>query len=95
MDQEILDWTAGPTESGPAGTLTWTGGLDCATQARPYWLPASHLFNHQAYPRGQLTKLVHRSRQKIHPWLAAHTPPARFQPYQSADRVNLLNASVH
>jgi hypothetical protein len=39
--------------------------------------------------------LVHRSRQKIHPSLAAHAMLPRLQPYQGADRVNLLNASVH
>jgi hypothetical protein len=39
--------------------------------------------------------LVHRSRQKIHPSLAALAMLPRFQLYQGADRVNLLNASVH
>jgi predicted ATPase len=42
-----------------------------------------------------LALLVHRSRQKIHPSLAAHAVCPRFQPHWGADRVNLLNASVH
>jgi uncharacterized damage-inducible protein DinB len=58
MDQDILDWTAGLTEAWLAGTLTWTSGVDGATRARPCWLLASHLFNHQTHHRGQLTTLL-------------------------------------
>jgi hypothetical protein len=39
--------------------------------------------------------LVHRSRQKIHPSLRAHATLPRFRRYRSAEKVNLLNASVH
>jgi len=39
--------------------------------------------------------LVHRIRQKIHLSLAAHGTLARFRRCQGAERVNLLNASVH
>jgi putative restriction endonuclease len=39
--------------------------------------------------------LVHRSRQKIHPSLAALATLPRFRRCQGAEGVNLLNASVH
>jgi hypothetical protein len=39
--------------------------------------------------------LVHRSRQKIHPSLAAHATAPPFRGCQGIARVNLLNASVH
>jgi hypothetical protein len=40
-------------------------------------------------------RLVHRSRQKIQPSLAALGKLPRFRRGQGAERVNLLNASVH
>jgi hypothetical protein len=39
--------------------------------------------------------LVHRSRQKIHPSLAPPATLPRFRRCQGAEKVNLLNASVH
>ena len=42
-----------------------------------------------------LRLLVHRSRQKIHPSLAAHATAPPFRGCQGIARVNLLNASVH
>jgi hypothetical protein len=44
---------------------------------------------------GAPRRLVHRSRQKIHPSMALHTGVRRFQPYQRAGIVNHMNASVH
>ena len=44
---------------------------------------------------GPRSVLVHRSRQKIHPSLAAHGMLPRFQPFPGAGTVNRLNASVH
>jgi Lon protease (S16) C-terminal proteolytic domain len=65
------------------GGLAIVGGLNLGGSIDPVHNPID------------VVELVHRSRQKIHPWLATHATPARFQPYQSAERVNLPNASVH
>jgi type I restriction enzyme, S subunit len=45
--------------------------------------------------RGTVGRLVHRRRQKIHPFLAPQAMLPRFQPYPVVGGVNLLNASVH
>ena len=42
-----------------------------------------------------IADLVHRSRQKIHPSLAAHATLPRFRRCLSIESLNLLNASVH
>ena len=58
MDGDILDWTAGLTETWLRQPLSWTSGVDGATRTRPRWLLVSHLFNHQTHHRGQLTTLL-------------------------------------
>ena len=58
MDRDILAWSENLTEAWLNGELTWTSALDGRTRARPNWLLASHLFNHQTHHRGQLTTLL-------------------------------------
>jgi uncharacterized damage-inducible protein DinB len=58
LDQRLLDWTATLTDAWLAEPLTYTSKVDGVTRTRPRWFLLSHLYNHQAHHRGQVTTLL-------------------------------------
>jgi uncharacterized damage-inducible protein DinB len=57
-DAEIETWAAALTPANFEGTLRYTSFVNPAPRAFPFWVAATHLFNHQAHHRGQLTTLL-------------------------------------
>jgi uncharacterized damage-inducible protein DinB len=58
IDRRLLDWTALLSDAWLRGAQTYTSKVDGATRTLPRWLLLSHLFNHQAHHRGQVTTLL-------------------------------------
>jgi len=57
-DGEIDAWVASLREADFAGTLHYTSLVNPAPRSLPFWVAATHFFNHQAHHRGQLTTLL-------------------------------------
>ena len=58
IDERLLEWSAGLSESWLAASFTYTSKVDGAERTLPTWILVAHLFNHQAHHRGQLTTLL-------------------------------------
>jgi uncharacterized damage-inducible protein DinB len=57
-DRAIDAWVASLTPAEFAGTLRYTSFVNPAPRSYPFWVAATHFFNHQAHHRGQLTTLL-------------------------------------
>lgn len=57
-DREIDGWAASLAPADFAGTLHYTSFVNPAPRSYPFWVAATHFFNHQAHHRGQLTTLL-------------------------------------
>jgi uncharacterized damage-inducible protein DinB len=57
-DREIDAWAASLGDAEFAGTLRYTSIVNPAPHSLPFWVAATHFFNHQAHHRGQLTTLL-------------------------------------
>jgi uncharacterized damage-inducible protein DinB len=57
-DREIAAWAGALAPADFAGTLRYTSFLNPAPRSYPFWVAATHFFNHQAHHRGQLTTLL-------------------------------------
>jgi uncharacterized damage-inducible protein DinB len=57
-DREIEAWVASLGDADFAGTLRYTSIVNPAPRSHPFWVAATHFFNHQAHHRGQLTTLL-------------------------------------
>jgi uncharacterized damage-inducible protein DinB len=57
-DREIDAWAGALTPAAFAGTLQYTSIVNPAPRSYPFWVAATHFFNHQAHHRGQLTTLL-------------------------------------
>jgi uncharacterized damage-inducible protein DinB len=58
LDARLIAWTATLTPEWLADPLTYVSKVDGASRTRPRWLLVTHLFNHQAHHRGQVTTLL-------------------------------------
>ena len=58
LDARIESWCATLDADWLAQELTYTSKVDGKTRTLPRWLLVTHLFNHQAHHRGQLTTLL-------------------------------------
>lgn len=58
LDQRLIDWSSSLAAEWLAASFTYTSNIDGATRTLPTWVMVSHLFNHQAHHRGQLTTLL-------------------------------------
>jgi uncharacterized damage-inducible protein DinB len=58
IDERLLAWSAMLTPEWLGETLTYQSKVDGVTRTRPRWLLVTHLFNHQAHHRGQVTTLL-------------------------------------
>jgi len=58
IDRRLLAWTATLTPDWLAEALTYVSKVDGVSRTRPRWLLVTHLFNHQAHHRGQVTTLL-------------------------------------
>jgi len=57
-DREIDAWAASLAPADFASTLRYTSFVNPAPRSYPFWVAATHFFNHQAHHRGQLTTLL-------------------------------------
>ena len=57
-DGEIVAWAASLTPADFEGTLHYTSFVNPAPRSVPFWVAATHFFNHQTHHRGQLTTLL-------------------------------------
>jgi uncharacterized damage-inducible protein DinB len=57
-DREITSWVASLEPEAFEGTLRYTSFVNPAPRSYPFWVAATHFFNHQAHHRGQLTTLL-------------------------------------
>jgi uncharacterized damage-inducible protein DinB len=57
-DSEIDAWVASLGPDDFAGTLHYTSVVNSAPRSIPFWVAATHFFNHQTHHRGQLTTLL-------------------------------------
>jgi uncharacterized damage-inducible protein DinB len=58
IDRRLVAWTATLTPDWLAAALTYLSKVDGASRTRPHWFLVTHLFNHQAHHRGQVTTLL-------------------------------------
>ena len=58
MDERLLSWAGALDREWLASDFTYTSGIDRVTRTVPAWVLVTHLFNHQAHHRGQLTTLI-------------------------------------
>lgn len=58
LDQRLIDWSGGLRAEWLAAPFTYTSNVDGAARTLPAWVMVTHLFNHQAHHRGQLTTLL-------------------------------------
>ena len=58
VDREIESWVASLGPADFAGTLHFTSIVNPAPRSLPFWVAATHFFNHQTHHRGQLTTLL-------------------------------------
>jgi uncharacterized damage-inducible protein DinB len=57
-DREIEAWAASLAPADFEGTLRYTSLVNPAPRSYPFWVAATHFFNHQTHHRGQLTTLL-------------------------------------
>ena len=57
-DGAIDGWVASLEPADFAGTLRYTSLVNPAPRSLPFWVAATHFFNHQTHHRGQLTTLL-------------------------------------
>ena len=57
-DREIDAWAASLAPADFEGTLHFASFVNPAPRSLPFWVAATHFFNHQAHHRGQLTTLL-------------------------------------
>jgi uncharacterized damage-inducible protein DinB len=57
-DREIEAWVGALAPADLTGTLRYTSFLNPEPRSYPFWVAATHFFNHQAHHRGQLTTLL-------------------------------------
>jgi uncharacterized damage-inducible protein DinB len=57
-DTAMLDWAGGLAPVWLAGTLEYRAASDGRLRQLPAWIAATHLFQHAAHHRGQLTTLM-------------------------------------
>ncbi len=58
IDRRLVDWAASLSDAWLAAPQTYTSNVDGVSRTLPRWLLLSHLFNHQAHHRGQVTTLL-------------------------------------
>jgi len=58
IDRRLIAWTATLTPNWLGDALTYVSKVDGVSRTRPRWLLVTHLFNHQAHHRGQVTTLL-------------------------------------
>lgn len=58
LDADIMAWAATLDDNWLARDVSWYSGLTKSTRSRPAWLLVTHMFNHQAHHRGQVTTLL-------------------------------------
>ena len=58
LDARLLAWCSTLEDEWLAGDLRYTSKVDGVHRTRPRWLLMTHLFNHQAHHRGQVTTLL-------------------------------------
>lgn len=58
IDDDILAWAPTVNAEWLAADFSWYSGITKSTRTRPAWLLVTHLFNHQAHHRGQVTTLL-------------------------------------
>jgi uncharacterized damage-inducible protein DinB len=58
LDQRILVWSESLCTSWLADVLTYKSKIDGKTRTVPKWVLVTHMFNHQAHHRGQVTTLL-------------------------------------
>lgn len=58
MDKDIEAWAASVKPAWLQNDFTWHSGITKSTRTKPAWILATHLFNHQAHHRGQVTTLL-------------------------------------
>ena len=58
IDRRLVAWTESLDDAWLAAPQTYTSNVDGATRTLPRWLLVSHVFNHQAHHRGQVTTLL-------------------------------------
>lgn len=61
LDDDITAWAAQLDDAQLAGTLTWYSVIAQREVARPRWLCAVQMFNHQTHHRGQVTTLLRQA----------------------------------
>ena len=57
-DREIDAWVAALRPADFSSTLRYTSFVNPAPRSYPFWVAVTHIFNHQAHHRGQLTTLL-------------------------------------
>jgi uncharacterized damage-inducible protein DinB len=57
-DTRVLDWAGKLTPEWLAGTLVYRASADGRQREVPAWIAATHLFQHAAHHRGQVTTLL-------------------------------------
>jgi uncharacterized damage-inducible protein DinB len=60
-DREIDGWAGALTPADFESTLRYTSLVNPAPRSYPFWVAATHFFNHQTHHRGQLTTLLHQA----------------------------------
>lgn len=58
LDERLCVWAASLTPEWLGGALTYRSKVDGVTRTVPRWVLVSHIFNHQAHHRGQVTTLL-------------------------------------
>ncbi|HUP09621.1 MAG TPA: DinB family protein [Caldimonas sp.] len=61
LDARLLAWCGTLEPDWLAGDLGYASKVDGVHRTRPRWLLVTHLFNHQAHHRGQVTTLLSQS----------------------------------
>ena len=58
LDAAILAWADGDHGERLTGELVWQGAIAVGERRAPYWLAATHMFNHQTHHRGQIHAML-------------------------------------
>ena len=67
LDNAILAWTAGLQDVDLEGDLVWFSAAEGRELAKPRWICALQLFNHQTHHRGQLHAMATAAGFKTEP----------------------------
>jgi uncharacterized damage-inducible protein DinB len=57
-DRDLLSWAGSLSASWPASSLEYRAASDGKRRRMPAWVAATHLFQHAAHHRGQVTTLL-------------------------------------